>query len=99
MLIKEYRIPMPMSVEEYRIAQLYMIQVSASLQQDNIVKRFVPLMRHKEAAQVGSWSLYQRRGGEEQVKGHGGCVGQLPDGAAYARGSCLLNAFVQIQTP
>jgi len=28
MLIKEYRIPMPMSVEEYRIAQLYMIQVS-----------------------------------------------------------------------
>ncbi|XP_042275995.1 membrane-associated phosphatidylinositol transfer protein 2-like isoform X2 [Thunnus maccoyii] len=26
MLIKEYRIPMPMSVEEYRIAQLYMIQ-------------------------------------------------------------------------
>lgn len=28
MLIKEYRIPMPMSLEEYRIAQLYMIQVS-----------------------------------------------------------------------
>uniref|UniRef100_A0A8C5CAR4 DDHD domain-containing protein n=1 Tax=Gadus morhua TaxID=8049 RepID=A0A8C5CAR4_GADMO len=26
MLIREYRIPMPMSVEEYRIAQLYMIQ-------------------------------------------------------------------------
>ncbi|XP_070402217.1 membrane-associated phosphatidylinositol transfer protein 2 isoform X2 [Nothobranchius furzeri] len=26
MLIKEYHIPMPMSVEEYRIAQLYMIQ-------------------------------------------------------------------------
>uniref|UniRef100_A0A8C7CU00 Phosphatidylinositol transfer protein membrane associated 2 n=1 Tax=Oncorhynchus kisutch TaxID=8019 RepID=A0A8C7CU00_ONCKI len=26
MLIKEYRIPMPMSVDEYRIAQLYMIQ-------------------------------------------------------------------------
>nr|XP_039255397.1 membrane-associated phosphatidylinositol transfer protein 2-like isoform X1 [Styela clava]XP_039255473.1 membrane-associated phosphatidylinositol transfer protein 2-like isoform X1 [Styela clava] len=26
MLIKEYRIPMPMTVEEYRIAQLYMIQ-------------------------------------------------------------------------
>lgn len=28
MLIKEYRIPMPLSVDEYRIAQLYMIQVS-----------------------------------------------------------------------
>ena len=28
MLIKEYRIPLPLSVEEYRIAQLYMIQVS-----------------------------------------------------------------------
>ncbi|KAI8513251.1 Membrane-associated phosphatidylinositol transfer protein 2 [Branchiostoma belcheri] len=26
MLIKEYRIPLPLSVEEYRIAQLYMIQ-------------------------------------------------------------------------
>ena len=25
MLIKEYRIPMPLSVEEYRLAQLYMI--------------------------------------------------------------------------
>lgn len=30
MLIKEYRIPLPMSVEEYRIAQLYMIQVTLS---------------------------------------------------------------------
>lgn len=28
MLIKEYRIPLPLSVEEYRIAQLYMIAVS-----------------------------------------------------------------------
>ena len=27
MLIKEYRIPLPLTVEEYRIAQLYMIQV------------------------------------------------------------------------
>jgi len=27
MLVKEYRISLPMSVEEYRIAQLYMIQV------------------------------------------------------------------------
>lgn len=31
MLIKEYRIPMPLSVEEYRIAQLYMIQVRSNL--------------------------------------------------------------------
>lgn len=28
MLIKEYRIPLPLTVEEYRIAQLYMIAVS-----------------------------------------------------------------------
>ena len=28
MLIKEYRILLPMTVQEYRIAQLYMIQVS-----------------------------------------------------------------------
>lgn len=27
MLIKEYRIPVPMTVDEYRIAQLYMIVV------------------------------------------------------------------------
>lgn len=31
MLIKEYRIPLPMSVEEYRIAQLYMIQKKSRL--------------------------------------------------------------------
>lgn len=31
MLIKEYRIPLPLSVEEYKIAQLYMIAVSGSL--------------------------------------------------------------------
>lgn len=28
MLIKEYRIPLPLQLEEYRIAQLYMIAVS-----------------------------------------------------------------------
>ena len=28
MLIKEYRIPLPLTVDEYRIAQLYMIQVT-----------------------------------------------------------------------
>ncbi len=31
MLIKEYRIPVPMTVDEYRIAQLYMIVVSDKL--------------------------------------------------------------------
>lgn len=31
MLIKEYRIPLPLSVEEYKIAQLYMIAVSGSM--------------------------------------------------------------------
>ncbi len=29
MLIKEYRIPLPLTVDEYKIAQLYMIAVSA----------------------------------------------------------------------
>ena len=29
MLIKEYRIPLPLTLEEYSIAQLYMIQVLA----------------------------------------------------------------------
>jgi len=31
MLIKEYRIPVPMTVDEYRIAQLYMIVVGDTL--------------------------------------------------------------------
>ena len=30
MLVKEYHIPLPLTVEEYRIAQLYMIQVQLS---------------------------------------------------------------------
>ena len=30
MLIKEYRTPLPLSVEEYRIAQLYMIAKKSS---------------------------------------------------------------------
>lgn len=30
MLVKEYRIPLPLSVDEYRVAQLYMIAVSPS---------------------------------------------------------------------
>ena len=33
MLIKEYRIPLPLTVEEYRIAQLYMIQVTHPVNQ------------------------------------------------------------------
>lgn len=28
MLIKEYRIPLPLTVDEYKIAQLYMIAVT-----------------------------------------------------------------------
>lgn len=31
MLIKEYRIPLPLTVEEYKIAQLYMIAVSIKI--------------------------------------------------------------------
>lgn len=38
MLIKEYRIPLPLTVEEYRIAQLFMIAVSVLTQKEN---RFV----------------------------------------------------------
>uniref|UniRef100_A0A8B9KLU5 Phosphatidylinositol transfer protein membrane associated 2 n=1 Tax=Astyanax mexicanus TaxID=7994 RepID=A0A8B9KLU5_ASTMX len=41
MLIKEYRIPMPLSVEEYRIAQLYMIQVKPYLIQSVYTCPFV----------------------------------------------------------
>lgn len=41
MLIKEYRIPMPMSVEEYRIAQLYMIQVRIAVS-DNTLAQNTP---------------------------------------------------------
>jgi len=36
MLIKEYRIPLPLTVEEYRIAQLYMIAVIIAISQCRI---------------------------------------------------------------
>lgn len=42
MLIKEYRIPLPMSVDEYRIAQLYMIQVGTFTEAD------VPVPKDRE---------------------------------------------------
>jgi len=32
MLIKEYRIPLPFSVEEYKIAQLYMVDKKSRLE-------------------------------------------------------------------
>lgn len=48
MLIKEYRIPLPMSVEEYRIAQLYMIQVSnVSARADGFVWRSGVLLQNQ----------------------------------------------------
>ena len=34
MLIKEYRIPLPLTLEEYSIAQLYMIQVRCTTTQE-----------------------------------------------------------------
>lgn len=43
MLIKEYRIPMPMSVDEYRIAQLYMIQVSSGTPHLTDLRRSTPI--------------------------------------------------------
>ncbi|KAG7265239.1 hypothetical protein CRUP_007783 [Coryphaenoides rupestris] len=42
MLIKEYRIPMPMSVEEYRIAQLYMIQVAVTRGNQEVTSCILP---------------------------------------------------------
>lgn len=46
MLIKEYRIPMPMSVEEYRIAQLYMIQVCSWLYLTSNQSKILLLITH-----------------------------------------------------
>ena len=39
MLIKEYRIPLPLTVEEYRIAQLYMI-AKKSREETKVRKKF-----------------------------------------------------------
>ena len=39
MLVKEYRILLPLTVEEYRIAQLYMIQVGSFF-----LFSFIPLL-------------------------------------------------------
>lgn len=43
MLIKEYRIPVPMTVDEYRIAQLYMIVVSVRTARSPVVFNRSPL--------------------------------------------------------
>ena len=43
MLIKEYRIPLPLTVDEYRIAQLYMLQVSSRLAELNARCNFILL--------------------------------------------------------
>ena len=39
MLIKEYRIPLPLTVEEYKIAQLYIIQVSVRIERVFIARQ------------------------------------------------------------
>lgn len=51
MLIKEYRIPLPLTVEEYRIAQLYMIAVSVVLSSKSIsqVITFIYLCLQKKS--------------------------------------------------
>ena len=43
MLIKEYRIPLPMTVEEYRIAQLYMI-AKKSREESKVSSNTLPSM-------------------------------------------------------
>lgn len=48
MLIKEYRIPLPLTVEEYRIAQLYMIAVSQYL-----AKYLENILNHKTHKSIG----------------------------------------------
>ena len=35
MLIKEYRIPLPLSLEEYRVAQIYMIDKKSRTESHN----------------------------------------------------------------
>ena len=63
MLIKEYRIPLPLTVEEYRIAQLYMIAKKSS-QESKVTEDspsrslivFYPRVRTR-AAGWRSWSM------------------------------------------
>lgn len=73
MLIKEYRIPMPMSVEEYRIAQLYMIQVRAPPSQD----------AGKEGLHLWGGGGHA---GEGVQRSGGRVLSCRPDGAPCARG-------------
>jgi hypothetical protein len=47
MIIKEYRVIMPMTVEDYQIGQLYTIQVSLSV---FVIRRLKALTLRKKAA-------------------------------------------------
>lgn len=53
MLIKEYRIPLPLTVEEYRIAQLYMIavrnRIKYNIQKTDLMKMFFFFLIQKKS--------------------------------------------------
>lgn len=102
MLIKEYRIPMPMSVEEYRIAQLYMIQVRLAFSDraiTNAAPRTKEFSTREGAGKVAQWRVTRvtvgagqqresRRGRRPPANASRGREGCCcPDGAPYARGS------------
>ena len=53
MLIKEYRIPLPMTVEEYRIAQLFMI-AKKSREETKVRERERALLRKAVIAEAST---------------------------------------------
>lgn len=54
MLIKEYRILLPLTVDEYRIAQLYMIQVPINPSRRKLSRRgnSITMGKHKGSGKV-----------------------------------------------
>ncbi|KAK3742785.1 hypothetical protein QZH41_013894 [Actinostola sp. cb2023] len=61
MLIKEYRIPLPMSVEEYRIAQLYMIQKKSRLESTGEGSGVEILENHPYRSKDGECGQYTKK--------------------------------------
>ena len=70
MLIKEYRIPLPMTVEEYRIAQLYMI-AKKSREESKVTDKDLPT-RYQFLFSQGSESGVEILVNEPYTDGPGG---------------------------
>lgn len=72
MLIKEYRIPLPLTVEDYKIAQLYMIAVSVKYSTFHLSLLIWILKKKSKEESQGTGSGVEILKNEPYVEGPGG---------------------------